>query len=254
MSLFAFLRAQGQWGDDHRPALTDLGSGERITWAELEGRVLGTAHALRAMGFREGDVLNIHLHNSTLFVFAFLAVGELGGAATTSNPLYTTAELTHQYMDSVTSFILTSRKYADAVLPAAETAGIAPARVSFIEDTSCFANAPAESTSLPPLERVRDASSLLVLPYSSGTTGRPKGVCLSHRNVIANVLQCVSVEQHNLGVSSTDTAVAVLPLYHIYGMTVLMGACLAARCHLLLMPKFEPGAFLEVRSHSSARA
>jgi len=245
-SLFSHLRSYGQWSteDPAKPAITDLGSGETIAWSQLAARVQGTAHALTRMGLVEGDVVNIHLHNSTQFVLAFLAIGELGGVATTSSPMYTKAELQNQYEDSGTRFILSSRLYQEAVLPAAEAAGIEPSRVSFIEDPSCFANAPADDTPLPPLPG-RHENSLLVLPYSSGTTGKPKGVQLSHRNVIANVLQCVSDPSHHIGILPTDTTLGILPLYHIYGMTVLMGVCLAKRCHLVLMAKFEPKAYLE---------
>lgn len=84
------------------------------------------------------------------------------------------------------------------------------------------------------------SSHLAVLPYSSGTTGNPKGVMLTHRNLVANVAQIRPLH----GMTPDDVVLAVLPFFHIYGMTVLLNAALHARAKLVIMPAFDLGDFL----------
>ncbi len=81
---------------------------------------------------------------------------------------------------------------------------------------------------------------LAALPYSSGTTGNPKGVMLTHRNLVANVAQIRPLH----GMVADDAILAVLPFFHIYGMTVLLNAALHARARLVIMPSFDLGEFL----------
>jgi len=114
--------------------------------------------------------------------------------------------------------------------------------VSYAEDDGCFANAASTDAPLPELDRpIVPTEDLLVLPYSSGTTGRPKGVMLSHANFAANVQQARAAIPY----AEDDVIIGVLPLFHIYGMNVLMATCFAARSTLVLVPKFEPASFLQ---------
>ena len=96
-------------------------------------------------------------------------------------------------------------------------------------------NLPAPEVSFDP------ATHVAVLPYSSGTTGNPKGVALSHRNLVANVAQIAPLQ----GASPDDVVIAVLPFFHIYGMTVLLNAALHNRSRLVTMPRFDLVEFLE---------
>src|SRR5213078_4902388 len=84
------------------------------------------------------------------------------------------------------------------------------------------------------------ATHLAALPYSSGTTGNPKGVMLTHRNLVANVAQIRPL----LAMGPDDKVLAVLPFFHIYGMTVLLNAALHARATLVIMPRFDLDGFL----------
>jgi acyl-CoA synthetase (AMP-forming)/AMP-acid ligase II len=92
----------------------------------------------------------------------------------------------------------------------------------------------------PPNAEFAPSAHLAVLPYSSGTTGNPKGVMLTHRNLVANVAQIRPLH----GMVANDVVLAVLPFFHIYGMTVLLNAALHARARLVIMPSFDLGDFL----------
>jgi acyl-CoA synthetase (AMP-forming)/AMP-acid ligase II len=98
------------------------------------------------------------------------------------------------------------------------------------------AGAPAPRVSLDP------ATQVAVLPYSSGTTGRPKGVQLSHRNLVANVEQSRAL----LNVGPQDRLLALLPFFHIYGLTVLLNIALRERACLVTIPRFELAEFLRM--------
>jgi len=246
-----FLKAQGRWeaATPDKPAIVDTSSGEVVRYGDLECRINGCAHALHELGFRQGDVLSVHLHNCTEFIIAFMAVASLGGATSPSNPAYVAEELARQLSDSSAKFVLSSAEYRETVLGAVASLpadASPPPRVCFIEDGDCFAKAAPRETAVP-LPRPIDAQSdLVVLPYSSGTTGRPKGVMLSHTNLVANTLQMCADPFARFAFDEKDSLLGLLPLYHIYGMTVLMLGSLAYQATLVLMPRFEPDAFLSI--------
>eukprot|EP00966_Prymnesium_polylepis_P090404 2093663-Prymnesium_polylepis.1 len=179
--LFTFLKSNSDWeslGD--KPALVNGVTGASVSYAELEGRVNGAAHALRAAGFEQGDTLSIHMHNCPEYVIAFLTTAALGGISTTSIPLYTDSELSKQLSDSGAKFAISSESYREVVTEATATAGLPTARVQFIEGASCFANAHASSEPVVTERPIADETDLCTLPYSSGTTGPPM---LSHHNL-----------------------------------------------------------------------
>jgi acyl-CoA synthetase (AMP-forming)/AMP-acid ligase II len=90
--------------------------------------------------------------------------------------------------------------------------------------------------------RIDPHADLAVLPYSSGTTGLPKGVMLSHHNLVANLCQCEPV----LDVRQDEVGIAVLPFFHIYGLVVLMAAALWQGATLVTMPRFDLEQFLAI--------
>lgn len=165
--LYRFLLRSAKWHENpDRVALRCAANDFRpITYRELPRRVSAAAHALRAQGFKQGDIVNIHLHNTEQFVVGFLAISALGGTSTTSNPLYTASELAAQQTDSKARFVLTSRTYADVVHAAIAESGVAADAVSYAEDDGCFANAASTDAPLPELDRpIVPTEDLLVLP------------------------------------------------------------------------------------------
>jgi 4-coumarate--CoA ligase len=164
-----------------------------------------------------------------------------GGTVTTLNPSYTAEEVAHQLRDAGAELLVTT----PALLEVAR-AGAAGTRVREVAVIGGAAGAVAlEALMGEPLEAqasVDPAESVAVMPYSSGTTGLPKGVMLTHRNLVANVLQV----QAAIGIRPADVTLAFLPYFHIYGMTVLMNLYLASGAVQVTLPRFELEAALRL--------
>jgi acyl-CoA synthetase (AMP-forming)/AMP-acid ligase II len=199
-----------------RPALIDGVTGRVTSYGDLPYRFGAAARGFKALGIRRGTVVGLHLANSPEFIVAFNALAALGAVVTTSNPAYSPTELTHQLKDSGANFVLTMEPLLPVVTAAASGAGLpmsrvlvlgAPATAFLYEDVA----AAGALRALPEVEAVDGPRTLLALPYSSGTTGLPKGVELSHGNLTANLEQSYP----GLEMSPGDVAVGVLPLYHI---------------------------------------
>ncbi|MCZ0985956.1 4-coumarate--CoA ligase family protein [Streptomyces diastatochromogenes] len=247
VSVFDMLFTDIDQTDLDRIALIDAADGTRTTYRELIGRVNATAGALAARGVGVGDVVGLLAPNSSLFAVAFHGILRAGATATTVNALFTAQDIAKQLTDARATMLIT----VSALLPQAEEAarsvGITPGRLIVLdgegENATGHPNADdllAQGTPAPQVS-FDPATHLAVLPYSSGTTGNPKGVMLTHRNLVANMAQIRPL----LGMRSDDNMLAVLPFFHIYGMTVLLNAALQARATLVVMPRFELAAFLD---------
>lgn len=200
-----------------RPALINGVTGAATTYGDLPYRIGAAARGFAALGVRAGTVVGLHLANSPEFVVAFNALASLGAVVTTSNPAYSPTELTHQLRDSGASLVLTMEPLLPVVREAAAGAGLPAASVLVLGApetaflTADVSKAAAALRQLPSVLDVPGASTLLALPYSSGTTGLPKGVRLSHGNLTANLEQSTP----GLGMQPGDVTVGVLPFYHI---------------------------------------
>jgi 4-coumarate--CoA ligase len=169
-----------------------------------------------------------------------------GATVTTINSLYTDEEIANQLKDSGATWLFTISPMLGAASVAAATADIADDHVVVLDGAEGYSSLrdllgegrPAPEVSFDPNTHIA------VLPYSSGTTGRPKGVMLSHRNLVANVAQCAAT----IGLTEGDRVLAVLPFFHIYGMTVLLNYAIKVRAGLVTMPKFDLGEFLRIVS------
>jgi acyl-CoA synthetase (AMP-forming)/AMP-acid ligase II len=234
-----------------RPALIDGPSGRTITYGELAGGARLAAAGLAARGFQRGDVFAIYCPNLPEYAVAFYAAQLAGGVNTTVNPLYTVDELAFQLNDAGVSYLLTIPAFLDKAIQAAAKSGV---REIFVlgeaEGATPFA-ALLRSGRQPPDLAIDPRADLAALPYSSGTTGLPKGVMLTHHNLVANLCQCQPV----LGAASEDVLIAVLPFFHIYGQVVLMAAALWQGATLVTMPRFDLEQFLTLmQDHRVTRA
>jgi len=221
-----------------KPALVDAGSGRAIAYGDLPAEIAATAGGLARAGHAPGDVVGVVLPNLPEFAVVFHAVLERGGVVTPVNPALTPAEVSQQLEDARARYVITSADRAATVSEAA-----ADARVLLIGSSDLRGPELAPEPSGP--------GDLAALPYSSGTTGFPKGVMLTHRNLAANIVQVEGVFRCD----EDDVLLAVLPYFHIYGLTVNMNFALARGATVVTMARFELQAFLEaIESHRVTRA
>ncbi|AFR50967.1 AMP-binding protein [Gordonia sp. KTR9] len=224
-------------------ALVDGATGRSITYADLEQSVRRLAGALHSRGIRARDVVAIFAPNSPEWVVAFHGILRANAIVTSTNPLYSAPEFTHQLVDSRATAIFTVAACLDRAVDAAEAAGLGREAVFVLDraDGHISLNELIAAETAPP-ELTSTPSDLAVLPYSSGTTGLPKGVMLTHRNVVANLVQTAAITPTH----SESVILAVLPFFHIYGMTVIMNQALLRRATVVTMPRFDLDEFLRV--------
>ena len=231
--------------DLDRIAVVDGVSGAETTYRTLLGQIDAVAGAVAARGLGVGGVAAVLCPNVPAFAAVFHGLLRAGATVTTVNSLYTADEITSAARRRRSpSGMFTVSALLPAAREAAARAGIPAERLVVLDGAEGHpslrdllgAGAPAPVVSFDP------ATHVAVLPYSSGTTGRPKGVMLSHRNLVANAEQSRGL----LNVSAEDRLLALLPFFHIYGLTVLLNLALRQRARLVTMPKFELAEFLRM--------
>lgn len=223
-----------------RPALTCAATGRTLTYGALADGVERTAVGLAARGFEKGDVFGILCPNLPDYALAFHGVASAGGVNTTLNPLWTEEEIAGQLSDSGARFLLTVPSLIEKARAAAAAAEVEELFVlGEAAGATPFATLASGEGSPPELE-IDPREDVVALPYSSGTTGRPKGVMLTHFNLVANCRQFLAVEK----LGGDDVVIAVLPFFHIYGMVVVMACALRRGATLVTLPRFEFGEFL----------
>lgn len=225
-----------------KPALVDGPSGRTITYAQLAGGVGRVAAGLVGRGLAKGQVVGLLSPNIPEFALAFYGIASAGGVVTTVNSLATEGEIGTQLRAAGARFLITVPPFLDRALPAAEAAGIEEVFViGEAESATPFAELLAGDDPLPSPD-IDPARDLVALPYSSGTTGLSKGVMLTHRNLVANVVQTFAAQR----VGEDERIIAVLPFFHIYGMEVALNLSLWRGATIVTMPRFELEPFLQL--------
>lgn len=224
------------------PALVDGPSGRTLTYKQVAGASRLVASSLAKRGFGKGDVFAIWAPNIPEYALPFLAVSMLGGINTTLNSLYTPDEAKFQLNDTGAKYLVTIPQFLDRALPAVQGTSVQEVFVfGEAEGATPFATLMQSDGQLPAVE-IDPANDLVVLPYSSGTSGRPKGVMLTHRNLIAQMEQVNAT-----GVfAPNDTIMAVLPFYHIYGMVLILLLGLRNGGKIVTIPRFDMEMFLDI--------
>ena len=232
----------------NKVALVNGATGREFSYSELESSTTKLSSALNRMGMQKGDVLSIVAPNRPEYSILFFATLASGGIVSTCNPTYTVDELVYQFKNSGAKFVATVPEILPTVQTAAEQVGVeniivvddteqsTPGLISYrslLEDTGSRFN-PAS---------VDAKNDIAVLPYSSGTTGLPKGVMLTHYNVTANLLQLENPELFPLSQENT-CLLGLLPFFHIYGMVVILFSSLFAGSRCITLPNFESELFL----------
>jgi acyl-CoA synthetase (AMP-forming)/AMP-acid ligase II len=235
-----------------KPALIDGPSGRTYSHAEAARAIRAAAGGLAARGIVKGDVVALYAANVPEYAIAFHAVAALGAVCTTINPTYTVDELAFQLEHAAARALISGAEVLDRAREGAARAGVDELYVfgAGEDGATPFATLldgdPAAAPDAP-----AGPEDLVALPYSSGTTGLPKGVMLTHRNLVTNVLQSTAQQP----VTADDTLVGVLPLFHIYGLSVVMNAVLRNGATLVTMPRFDLEGFLAlVQEHRATKA
>jgi acyl-CoA synthetase (AMP-forming)/AMP-acid ligase II len=215
------------------------------TYDQLAAAIKKAAFGLHKRGLKKGDVFAIYSPNLPEYIIAFHAISLVGGTITTINPLYTPEEIHHQLRDSNAIFILTISQFLENAQAAILDTGVKEIfTFDSAKDSTPFADLLREDGELPEIH-INPAEDILALPYSSGTTGFPKGVMLTHRNIIANIVQCEGLSNYRL-VHVEDRVIGILPFFHIYGMVVVMNMTLVSGATIVTMPRFDLVQFLEL--------
>ena len=234
------FRHQDDLGD--KTALIDGMSGQSYTYGELAGATMKAAGGLSARGFGKGDVLAILAPNLPEYAIVFHAAATVGGTVTTINPTYTVEEIQFQLKNAGARLLVTIPLFLQTARDAAANTRV---EEIFVLGEADGATSFSDLQAGEPFSGNPDISpdtDVVVLPYSSGTTGLPKGVMLTHRNLVANLAQ----GEHVIAVSEDDVVVAVLPFFHIYGMQVLMNGVLYNGATTVTMPLFDLAEFLRI--------
>jgi long-chain acyl-CoA synthetase len=228
-----------------KTALIDTSCNRRISYAEYGELLESLARGLTATGLKPGEVVGIYLPNSWEFAAAYHAATLAGGIPTLLNPSYREREIRYQLENSGATLLITDGPLIHDMnlggLPALRrvytTRQPAPGTTAFgdlLRPTTSSLRGPAEPS----------ANSLAALPYSSGTTGLPKGVMLSHYNLVSNVYQLIG--PNATAMQHKDVLLCFLPLYHIYGLNVVLNPGLTLGATVVLMPRFNVQLLLDL--------
>ncbi|MGH9966841.1 MAG: 4-coumarate--CoA ligase family protein [Pyrinomonadaceae bacterium] len=228
----------------NKPALIEGPTGRIITYSQLADGISRVAGNLAKRGFKKGEVFGILSPNVPEYAMAFLGVASLGGINTPVNPLYTEHEVAHQLKDAGARFLVTVPAFIEKAREAAEAAHVEELFVFGEADGATPFASLLEAGAEVPLVQINPREDLVALPYSSGTTGLPKGVMLTHHNLVANICQMEGLDYF----SEDATLICVLPLFHIYGLVVILNMGLYTGATIVTMPRFDLELFLKAVS------
>ncbi|MFC7061587.1 long-chain-fatty-acid--CoA ligase [Halobacillus seohaensis] len=249
--------------------------GKELTYNEVYEDTKGFASYLQKLGLEKGDRVSIMLPNCPQSVIAYYGVLMAGGVVVQTNPLYMERELEYQLKDSEAKMILCLDVLYPKVANVKANTSVEHVFVTGIKDYLPFPKnkiypfiqrrqyqmlvKPEQSTDTHIWKNMLDESSgqvapididpkedLALLQYTGGTTGFPKGVMLTHFNLVANTQ--MSVKWLYKSQKAKGTMLAILPFFHVYGMTVVMNFSVMMGNKMILMPKFEPEDVLKVIS------
>ncbi|XP_019642431.1 PREDICTED: probable 4-coumarate--CoA ligase 3 isoform X2 [Branchiostoma belcheri] len=239
------LKDFDQYGDN--VAMVDGPTGRSYTFSELKDLIRRLSSALTRLGFKQQDVLALYSPNLPEYAIVLFAVTALGGIVTTVNPLYTVGELTNQVTHSGAQYIVTIADFA-------ENARKAKSNCPNVKDIYIIGGTAEgckplsdlladDGSAMPSDVKIDPHEDIAMLPYSSGTTGLPKGVMLTHYSIIANLCQNL-VKGVMLLDREEECLIGQLPFFHIYGLVVILFNCLMQGVRLVTVPRFEPESFL----------
>jgi acyl-CoA synthetase (AMP-forming)/AMP-acid ligase II len=212
----------------------------RTTWDELEDKVCRFAHLLQRLGLKPGDRVGLLADNRDDFLIFFLGALWAGGVANPVNTRWTPSEIAYSLNDCDTRILFFDSRHRDRI-------SVLQTLVSGLKHVICLNPGDPEGGDLPALlDRAstvadvrRGGDDLAVLLYTGGTTGRPKGVMLSHRALLASALGYIGCPGCTIGPAILHTA----PLFHVGAISGVIAGLLCRSTHVF-MPAFEPEALM----------
>ncbi|XP_022959956.1 4-coumarate--CoA ligase 2-like [Cucurbita moschata] len=228
-----------------RPCLINGATGHVYSYDDVQLTARRVASGLHNLGIKKGDVVMNLLPNSPEFVFTFLGASYRGAIMTAANPFYTAVEIAKQAKAANAKLIVTMACFYDRVKDLAEN-GVKIVCVDYAVEGCLHYSvlSGADESHLPFVDFAAD--DVVALPYSSGTTGLPKGVMLTHKGLITSVAQQIDGQNPNLYYKRNDVILCVLPFFHIYSLNSILLCGLRAGAAILIMQKFEIVSLLEL--------
>jgi acyl-CoA synthetase (AMP-forming)/AMP-acid ligase II len=236
----AVLGRAAEYGD--RPALVDGVTGREISYAQLDAMSRRMAAAFAELGVRHGDTIALYSPNTILYPVVFYGATRAGAMVTTVNTLYTAAELSKQLHETGARYLITVPVFLPTATAAIEGTAVEEIFVCAAAEGFRSVLELMRTQAAEPEVTIDPANDVAVLPYTSGTTGPAKGVLLTHRNIATNILQAEVM----INVMAGERIIAVLPFFHIYGLTVLMNLPLRLGATVVVLPEFDLKQFLTV--------
>jgi long-chain acyl-CoA synthetase len=230
--------------------------GRQISYGELDLLSNQFANALVELDVRKGDRAAVFLPNAPQFLIAYFGILKAGAIVTTVSPFNREREVEHQLCDSGTETVvaldslypivqkaLGKCKVKNTIITGLNEFGGENASVQAVKGTSAFKQVLEDSPKTPLKIMINTSEDLAALQYTGGTTGTAKGAMLTHRNLVSDALAFAAWIK---GVQAEETFLTALPLFHIYGMTTSMTVPVSLGAKMVLIPRFEPAAALEI--------
>ncbi|GAC1456457.1 MAG: long-chain fatty acid--CoA ligase [Ktedonobacterales bacterium] len=220
---------------------------QQTSYGELNRRANQVANALIGLGIQPGDRVAIYIHNLPIFIEAYYGILKAGATVIPLNVLYKAGELEYIFNDSGARALVTFGPFAQTALAARANAPrlehVIVAAPDAMPGALSWRTTFGDAAEHEPGVAVGE-NDVAVICYTSGTTGKPKGAMLAHRNLMANCEQCNLIPSVHL--LPEDVVWLALPLFHIYAMNVVMNLCLMNGGSLALVERFEPASGLEI--------
>ncbi|MFC4770273.1 long-chain-fatty-acid--CoA ligase [Effusibacillus consociatus] len=236
------------------PEQTALRSEDQTyTYRQLKDQVDRWSKALADLGLQKGERVAVMFPNCPEYVISYYAVLQAGGIVVQTNPLYTENELAYIFQDSGTGWVISSFEHLEKLSRVREETDLRklllfgessdPTHESgFIHDAGKLI---ASTPPSPPNIGIDPQQDVAVLQYTGGTTGRSKGVMLTHYNVVANAYQSFQFSSPVLQIPG-EVLLGTSPLYHVYGMTSCMNVAVLIGGTMILLPKFDKDEVIEI--------
>jgi long-chain acyl-CoA synthetase len=232
---------------------------QQMTYGQIRDQVRRLATALKGMGVHKGDRVALMLPNSPQFIISYYGVLEAGGTVVNISPLHVERELEYEFNDSGSETLIyldlfderiqavkgkspLKRIIASSITDYMETP--ADPNVEKVEGTYYLKEVIAGAEPEVPDVDIDPLNDLAALQYTGGTTGLPKGVMLTHRNLLANAMQC-SLWAKEFSETGNDVYLDVIPFFHSYGQTVGMNNAIINAATMILIPQFEINMLLQ---------